>query len=69
MLHSPELCVGCRTCQLICSLSHDGECSPSLARIDLQVDGLSFAAAFTPDCDECARCAFFCPYGAIKEGD
>ena len=69
MIHDGEKCTACRTCQLVCSLSHDGECNPSLARIILHEDGLRMRAEFTPDCDECARCARYCPYGALEKGN
>jgi Fe-S-cluster-containing hydrogenase component 2 len=26
-------CTGCRICELVCSLSHDGECNPLKSRI------------------------------------
>lgn len=68
MLFLAEQCTGCRTCQLVCSLTHEGECGPSLARLVLRAKGLQFEAEFTPACDECAKCAAFCPYGAIERG-
>jgi anaerobic carbon-monoxide dehydrogenase iron sulfur subunit len=68
MVHDAEKCTGCMTCQLVCSLSHHGECNPSLAYIVLRGDGSLTQAEFTQDCDECARCAKYCPYGAIEKG-
>ncbi len=69
MIHIPEKCTGCLTCQLVCALSHHGECNPSLACIDLRTDALIREADFTADCDECARCARYCPYGALEKGN
>jgi Fe-S-cluster-containing hydrogenase component 2 len=68
MIHSVEKCTACRTCQLVCSLYHDGECNPSLARVVLHAEGLRVRAEFTAECDECARCARYCTYGAIEKG-
>lgn len=67
MRHSAERCTGCRTCQLVCSLSHDGECGPGPSRVILHAEGLRLRAEFTPQCDECARCARYCPYGAMEK--
>ena len=33
-----SLCMTCRECQVSCSLYHDGECNPSLARINIRYD-------------------------------
>lgn len=67
MVHSGERCTGCLTCGLVCSLSHHGQCNLSLSRIRVYRDGPRLRAEFAPDCDECARCARYCPYGALKK--
>ena len=28
LMVNPQLCTGCRICELVCSLSRDGECNP-----------------------------------------
>lgn len=66
MIHHAHLCTGCRTCQLVCSLFHEGECSPSLSRVALAFKGGEAGATFLPECDACARCAAYCPYGALE---
>lgn len=35
LITSPEKCTGCGTCELACSLSHEGECRPSVARVNV----------------------------------
>lgn len=67
MIHVSEKCTGCLTCALVCSLSHHEQCSPSLAYVRLHADGSRWRAEFTPDCDECGRCARYCPYGALEK--
>jgi len=31
----PERCTGCHSCEMVCSLTHDGECNLSLSRIGI----------------------------------
>jgi len=62
-----ERCIWCRSCELMCSLHHEGECSPSLARIrvfpnlfEAEVEGYVCGQCEEP---ECLRA---CPVGAIR---
>ena len=61
-----KLCHGCGICELVCSLSHNGACGPSLSCIHL------FRYPFTGEfflesCRQCQfpACYFSCPVGAI----
>jgi carbon-monoxide dehydrogenase iron sulfur subunit len=58
----PEVCVGCRTCELMCSLHHTGQFD--LARSRLYVARRPFDALFTPEvCRQCLApaCYVVCP--------
>lgn len=66
----PTQCVGCRTCEIICSLTHDGECNPALSRIKTTYDPcktLSMLAVMPDVCRQCnmADCYLACEYGAL----
>jgi Fe-S-cluster-containing dehydrogenase component len=58
----PELCTGCRVCEMVCSLGHEGACSPRLSRIrvvKVEELNLNYPAA----CVACADpvCVRVCP--------
>ncbi len=63
---SPELCTGCLTCQLICSLTWDGLCKPSSARIIISGNLKGRSITFSGECSACGICAEYCPYGALE---
>ena len=55
-----SICTGCNTCEAVCSLSHEGVVSPSLARlriIDYYVEGHRIEAYVCKQCigAECLR--------------
>ncbi len=57
----PKACYACRECEVACSLYHEGECSPSLSRV--QVDFDDFRAGL-PDIRVCKQCDFPACYQA-----
>lgn len=70
LVANPAQCVGCRTCEIICSLSHDDICMPSLARIDVVYDPtktLKGLASMAEVCRQCnmADCYLACEYDAL----
>lgn len=36
LVHHSERCVGCRRCEIACTISHDGKDQPSIARVKVQ---------------------------------
>ena len=62
-----DLCIGCRECELMCSLKHCGAFSPALARIRVEYDaGQScYEPVICKHCDEPA-CAEACPVDAVS---
>ena len=62
----PHNCTGCRTCELICSLTHAGAVNSTKSRIRvLKRDRFGFA--YPVVCIQCAdpECAKVCPVGAL----
>lgn len=49
----PEKCQACRECEMACSLAHEGECNPALARIRVVFDDY---AVGLPDIRVCKQC-------------
>lgn len=62
----PNLCTGCRVCELVCSLNKEGECNPRKSRIRvLKMDKEGFD--FPLFCQHCGEplCREVCPVNAI----
>ncbi|MGI5920133.1 MAG: 4Fe-4S dicluster domain-containing protein [Syntrophomonadaceae bacterium] len=59
-------CVGCRTCEIICSLGHEGVCTSSLSRIRVVKDEMN-GWNYPLTCAMCEKpvCVNVCPVGAI----
>lgn len=67
---NPAQCVGCRTCEIVCSLAHDGQCQPSLSRINTTFDptkSLTKMAVLPNICHQCnmADCYLACANDAL----
>ncbi len=60
-------CVGCRMCEMICSLTHEGECGTTGSRIKILRDE-EFGNNLVPVCTQCAEapCAESCPVSALS---
>lgn len=64
----PSKCTGCRTCEIVCSLSKEGVVNPVKARIQVVKD--EFISLNVPMvCQQCydAPCASMCPAGALYQ--
>jgi len=63
----PDLCTGCQSCEMVCSLSHEGVFHPEYSRI--QIKKWPEIAVYIPIvCQHCedAPCIIICPTGARK---
>jgi Fe-S-cluster-containing hydrogenase component 2 len=61
-----KTCSGCRTCEMICSLLHEGLIAPEQSRIHIKSN--PFKGSHTPIyCHQCsdAPCLYACPESAI----
>lgn len=65
----PEACTGCRECELVCSLTHFGECNPDRSAIRvLRREARGLVAPVPLVCQQCKRpaCVPACPPGALS---
>lgn len=62
IVHNPNLCRGCKICELACSAYHEGQCSPYLSRIHIVAEDLdlNFPARVCAQCNS-PSCYFACP--------
>lgn len=70
LLIDPEKCTGCRTCEAVCSLAHEGRCNPVESRMSVVTYGE--AGIYIPlACQHCQEpmCAAVCPTNALSRDD
>lgn len=61
------VCVGCRTCELVCSFSKTGRFQPSRSLIQITFDDQCACTwKLDPLCDSCFECVRRCPVHAIR---
>lgn len=66
----PDLCTGCFTCVMRCSLRHGNAFSPSWAKIRvLPLTEETNEIIFKDECDTCGICARYCPHDALYRGE
>lgn len=69
LLVDERICSGCRSCELACSLTHEGVFAPELARV--HIEKIEPAGVDRPlVCRQCgnAACVNACPTGALSRG-
>ena len=70
IVYDSRLCLGCQSCMFACSMTHEGEASPSLSRIQIIRDAPSFTKypydIVMSVCRQCVSplCVQSCPTGA-----
>jgi Fe-S-cluster-containing hydrogenase component 2 len=67
IITNPKVCTGCRVCESVCSLVHDGECNPARSRIRIirwETQGVDIPVTCL-QCEE-APCQEACPTHAIR---
>ena len=70
LLIDHQKCTGCRLCELVCSVTHDGVSNPALSRIKVmkwEAEGLYIPMS----CQQCedAPCMNVCPVKAISRDE
>lgn len=66
----PNLCIGCRECELMCSLKHRGRFNPAEARIRIEYDPQMncYSPVICRHCDEPA-CVEACPADGLSRDE
>jgi carbon-monoxide dehydrogenase iron sulfur subunit len=67
LVADPTGCSGCRLCEMVCSLTHEGVVAPSRATLTVSQDVFVDEHAQVLVCPQCAgpECLLACPRGAI----
>lgn len=67
VVHNPDICSGCRTCEIVCSTYHYGECSAELSNIQWRKNIMDACITNIMTCKQCpgAECVAVCPSGAL----
>lgn len=73
ILQNPDVCHGCRWCELMCSFHHSRAFSPRSSSIEVVKDNATGTVQWSvrESCDMCIDedrlfCVTYCPYGALR---
>lgn len=68
VVHNPDICSGCRTCEIVCSVYHDGKASSSRSRLQWSKNVMDACITDIYTCRQCAgpECVAVCPSGALS---
>lgn len=70
LMIDPSHCTGCRSCEMACSLYHEGVCSPALSRLRI-IKYEALGQNYPSVCSQCGKplCLSACPHEAIERDE
>lgn len=68
VVHNPDICSGCRTCEIVCAVYHDGKASSTRSRLQWNKHVMDACITDIYTCRQCAgpECLAVCPSGALS---
>ena len=67
VVHNPDICSGCRTCEIVCAVAHEGKASSTYSRMFAFKDVTDACVTEVDTCKQCAgaECVVVCPTKAL----